>query len=85
MQILGYFIIDKLQTGVRFGYEDYKFKNGGNKDADRYWVKYGAYTRYYFLKPEKLVNFTLMANIFLETMLIQAVSLKIVRMVILLV
>jgi hypothetical protein len=53
---MGYFIIDKLQAGVRFGYEDYKFKNGSSNDADRYWVKYGAYTRYYFLKPEKLIN-----------------------------
>lgn len=53
---LGYFIIDKLQAGVRFGYEDFKYKNVGSKDADRYWVKYGVYTRYYFLKPEKLVN-----------------------------
>jgi hypothetical protein len=53
---IGYFIIDKLQAGVRFGYEDYKFKNGVSKDADRYWVKYGLYSRYYFLKPEKLVN-----------------------------
>jgi hypothetical protein len=53
---MGYFIIDKLQAGVRFGYYDYKFKNGVSTDSDRYWVKYGAYTRYYFLKPEKLVN-----------------------------
>lgn len=53
---VGYFIIDKLQTGLRFGYDDYKIKNVGTKDGDRYWVKYGAYTRYYFLKPEKLIN-----------------------------
>ena len=53
---VGYFIIDKLQAGVRFGYDDYKFKNGISNDSDRYWVKYGVYTRYYFLKPEKLVN-----------------------------
>ncbi|TRX16428.1 outer membrane beta-barrel protein [Flavobacterium franklandianum] len=53
---VGYFIIDKLQAGVRVGYNDSKIKNGISDDGDRYWVKYGAYTRYYFLKPEKLVN-----------------------------
>jgi hypothetical protein len=53
---MGYFIIDKLQAGVRFGYDDYKIRNTGSKIGNRYWLKYGAYTRYYFLKPEKLVN-----------------------------
>lgn len=53
---IGYFIIDKLQAGVRFGYDDYKIRNVGSKDGNRYWAQYGAYTRYYFLKPAKLLN-----------------------------
>jgi len=51
----GYFFIDNLQAGVRIGYSDFKYRHI-NADSNRYWLKYGAYSRYYFLKPEKIVN-----------------------------
>lgn len=50
----GYFFIDKLQAGIRFSYESFKIKK--NSDSNRYWLKYGGFTRYYFLKTDKLVN-----------------------------
>jgi len=59
----GYFVIDNLQLGLRIGYTDFKFKNL-NADSNRYWVDYGVYSRYYFLKPEKLVNIYLDAGYF---------------------
>lgn len=51
----GYFFIDNLQAGIRIEYADFKRKNI-NTESNRYWFKYGAYSRYYFLKPEKIVN-----------------------------
>jgi len=51
----GYFFIDKLQAGARVGYSSYKIKNS-DSDSNRYWLKYGLYSRYYFLKSEKIVN-----------------------------
>ncbi|TDT46693.1 outer membrane protein with beta-barrel domain [Maribacter spongiicola] len=51
----GYFFIDKLQAGIRVGYSDYKRTNTSS-DVNRYLLNYGAYSRYYFLNPEKLVN-----------------------------
>ncbi len=50
----GYFFMDKLQAGIRLGYSDYKLKKFTG--ADRHFLNYGFYSRYYFLKPEKLVN-----------------------------
>jgi hypothetical protein len=51
----GYLFMDNLQVGIRVGYSDYKIKNTSS-DSNRYWLKYGVYSRYYFLKPDKLVN-----------------------------
>ena len=51
---IGYFFIDNLQVGTRIGYTTYKVDV--NPDSNRYWLKYGIYSRYYFLKTEKLVN-----------------------------
>tara|TARA_R110002051_G_scaffold234056_5_gene295627 strand:+ start:18200 stop:18799 length:600 start_codon:yes stop_codon:yes gene_type:complete len=50
----GYFFIEKLQAGIRLGYSDYKLKEFTG--SDRHFLNYGVYSRYYFLKPEKLVN-----------------------------
>ncbi len=59
---LGYFFIDNLQAGVRLGYTDYIVST--YEGTDRFLLKYGAYSRYYFLKPEKLVNFYIDGNYF---------------------
>jgi len=59
----GYFIIDKLQGGTRLSYEHYSRK--GDETSQRYWLKYGIYSRYYFLKPDKLINFYLDGQYFL--------------------
>lgn len=59
----GYFIIDKLQAGTRISYEHFSRK--GDEGSSRYWLKYGVYTRYYLLKPEKMVNFFLDGQYFL--------------------
>src|SRR5690606_5924524 len=60
----GYFFIDNLQAGVRISYTDFRYRYT-NTDSNRYWVKYGAYSRYYFLKPEKIVNVFLDGGYFL--------------------
>lgn len=51
---LGYFFIDNLQMGLKMGYNNYMFSSYGGQD--RFSLKLGPYSRYYFLKPEKLVN-----------------------------
>ena len=52
----GYFFIDQLQAGVRVSYLNYNLKNDLSGGSNKHWFKYGAYSRYYFLKPEKIVN-----------------------------
>lgn len=58
----GYFFIDNLQAGVSIRYTDYKIRNSG---SNRYQLMYGVYSRYFFLKPEKLVNVFLDGGYFL--------------------
>lgn len=52
----GYFFIDNLQAGVRTSYLYYNLENDPTGGSGRNWLKYGGYSRYYFLKPENLVN-----------------------------
>lgn len=59
----GYFFMDKLQAGIRVGYSDYKVKTFTG--SDRHFLNYGVYSRYYFLKPEKLVNIFLDGEYFI--------------------
>ncbi|TLP79273.1 outer membrane beta-barrel protein [Maribacter sp. ACAM166] len=59
----GYCFVDKLQAGVRLGYSDYKVQT--YTGTDRHLLNYGIYSRYYFLKPEKLVNIFLDGEYFL--------------------
>ncbi len=53
---VGYFIIEKLQGGTRISYEHFSRKGDemGISNINR--LKYGVYSRYYFLKQDKLVN-----------------------------
>lgn len=50
--LIGYFIIDKFVTGLRPSFI-YGSNNAGNSNTI---IGIGPFTRYYFLKPERLVN-----------------------------
>lgn len=71
---VGYFFIDKLQGGIRIGYSDYKLKEFTG--SDRHFLNYGIYSRYYFLKTEKLVNIFLDGEYFLGSRAISSGELK---------
>lgn len=53
----GYFLIDKFVVGAKsnFGYTGYEGANGKGYNV-------GPFARYYFLKPEKTVNFFTQVN-----------------------
>jgi hypothetical protein len=53
---VGYFFIDNFQAGIRLSYLNYNLKNDDSGSSNKHWLKYGIYSRYYFLKTEKLVN-----------------------------
>src|SRR5690554_2282184 len=70
----GYFFIDNLQAGVRLGYSDYKVSTYAGTDRHR--LKYGIYSRYYFLKSEKIVNIYLDGDYFLGNSVIESGDIK---------
>lgn len=51
---IGYFFIDKLAVGGKIGYEGLFNNSFGGNSFNTYF--FGPFVRYYFLKPEKLVN-----------------------------
>lgn len=61
----GYFFMEKLQSGVRISYLNYNLKNDDSGASNKHWLKYGVYSRYYFLKSEKLINIFLDGEYFL--------------------
>lgn len=61
---LGYFFIDNLAIGTRIGYSNYIIPNSDGS-GDRYWLNYGVFSRYYFLKPEKIMNIFIDGSYFL--------------------
>lgn len=62
---VGYFIIDKLQGGVRLSYEHFSRKGDETGASSLNHLKYGVYSRYYFLKADKLINFFIDGEYFL--------------------
>ena len=56
---VGYFFIDKLQAGAKISYLLKKIPQDNLS-----WLKYELYSRYYILKPEKIVNIYLEAGYF---------------------
>lgn len=53
---IGYFFVDKLAVGGRFGYENIFNPNYGFGDVSSNAFFVGPFLRYYFLKPKKIVN-----------------------------
>jgi hypothetical protein len=53
---LGYFLIDKFAIGARLGYEGTFFEDYGYGATKSNSFFVGPFVRYYFLKPEKVVN-----------------------------
>lgn len=56
---IGYFLIDKLALGIDFSI-DYANSQGANNS--NWSIGVGPFARYYFLKPEKLINIFSEAN-----------------------
>jgi hypothetical protein len=50
---VGYFVVDNFVTGVGLGYS-YSNPSGNNNNSSSYSL--GPFARYYFLKPEKMIN-----------------------------
>ena len=51
---IGYFIVNRLSVGAKIGYEGQfvSYASGFNYNS----ISYGAFSRYYFFKQEKIVN-----------------------------
>ena len=56
---IGYLFVDNLQAGIILNYLKYNLKNDDSGASNKHWLKYGVYSRYYFLKNEKTINFFL--------------------------
>ena len=60
---VGYFVINKLAFGLRFSYKGEFYPGNENTIEQNYnTLSGGVFVRYYFLKPEKLVNVFLEGN-----------------------
>lgn len=54
---IGYFVINQLALGLRLGYQGEFYPGNDNVVEQNYnTISGGIFVRYYFLKPEKLVN-----------------------------
>ncbi|WP_293871634.1 hypothetical protein [Flavobacterium sp.] len=54
---IGYFVINQLAFGVRLGYQGEFYPGNDNVTEQNYiTLSSGFFARYYFLKPEKLIN-----------------------------